>query len=177
MSRTRVLVAVVVACVCLIAAAAAWAAETLTVTAAFSPDKLGAPTNVHGTAIIRPTTGLVPSPIVKTTVLGPAGLGLDVKGVGICNQAKLEAALVPSACPKSPRAGFGGWLGALELAQEVTTEKFTLNSLPGTNEDGHIVIPGAAACRHAGHRGTRAQGPRWYPSPSPTDSGSASRCR
>jgi hypothetical protein len=140
MSRIRVFATVLVGCACLATAVVAWAAETLTVTAAFSPDKLGAPTNVHGTAIIRPTTGLVPTPIIKATVLGPAGMGLDVKGVGICNPAKLEAALVPSACPQSSKAGFGGGTGVLELAKEVIKEHFTLNFFRGPNENGHIVV-------------------------------------
>jgi hypothetical protein len=140
MSRIRVLAIALVGCACLLAAVAAWAAQTVTVTAAFSPNKLGAPTNVHGTATIHSTTGLVPPPIVKTTVLGPAGLGLNVEGVGICNPAKLEAELVPSACPKSSKAGFGGGTGVLELAKEVIKEKFTLNFFRGPNENGHIVI-------------------------------------
>lgn len=140
MSRTRVLVAAAVACVCLIVATAAWAAETLTVTASFSPDKLGAPTNVHGTATIGSTSGPLPSPISEATVMGPAGLTVDTKGVGICNPAQLEATLNPAVCPKDSKAGFGGGVGAYELAGEVNEEPFTLNFYRGPNEDGHLVI-------------------------------------
>jgi hypothetical protein len=140
MSRTRVLVVVVVACACLIAAAAAWAAETLTVTAAFSPDRLGAPTNVHGTATIGSTTGGLPSPIAEATVMGPAGLAVDVKGVGTCDPVKLLATLEPNVCPKDSKAGFGGGVGEYELAKEVRKEPFTLNFFRGPNEDGHLVL-------------------------------------
>ena len=140
MSRSRVLVAAAVVCVCLAAAAAAWAAETLTVTAAFSPDKLGAPTNVHGTATIGSTTGGLPSPISEATVMGPPGLTVNVKGVGTCSFAKLEATLEPNVCPKDSKAGFGGGLGAYELAKEVREEPFTLNFYRGENEDGHLVL-------------------------------------
>ncbi|HWX44837.1 MAG TPA: hypothetical protein VNY52_05905 [Solirubrobacteraceae bacterium] len=139
MSKARVLIAVAVACVCLIAAAAAWAAETLTVTAGFSPDKLGAPTNVHGTAKIGTTTGGLPSPITKVTLMGPAGLGVDVNGVGTCNPARLQAE-GPEACPKDSKAGFGGGEGALELAKQVIEEEYTLNLFRGPNENGHIVV-------------------------------------
>jgi hypothetical protein len=140
MSRIRVLVAVAVACICLIIAAAAWAAETLTVTAAFSPDKLGAPTNVHGTAEIGSTTGAMPSPVVETTVMGPPGLVVDVNGVGTCNPALLEHTLEPSACPKDSKAGFGGGIGEYELAGERREQPFTLNFFRGPNEAGHIVL-------------------------------------
>jgi hypothetical protein len=140
MSRVGVVAAVLVGCACLVAAAAVWAAETLTVTAAFSPDRLGAPTNVHGTAIIHPTTGLVPTPIIKTTVMGPAGVGLNVEGVGTCNPRKLEAALEPKVCPKDSKAGYGGGTGVLELAGEVIKAPFTLDFFRGPDEDGHVVV-------------------------------------
>lgn len=140
MSRARVFIAGAVVCVCLIAAAAAWAAETLTVTAAFSPDKLGAPTNVHGTANIGSETGALPSPIIETTVMGPAGLTVDVKGVGTCSPAKLKATLEPNICPKDSKAGFGGGVGEYELAGERRTEPFTLNFYRAPNEDGHLVL-------------------------------------
>jgi hypothetical protein len=141
MSRSKVLVASAIVCVCLAAAAAAWAAETLEVTAAFSPDKLGAPTNVHGTATIGSTTpGGLPSPITETTVMGPAGLTVDVKGVGTCSYAKLEATLEPSVCPKDSKAGFGGGVGAYELGHEQREQPFTLNFYRGENEDGHLVL-------------------------------------
>ncbi len=125
---------------CLIAATAAWAAETLEVTASFSPDKLGAPTNVHGTATIGSTSGPLPSPIAEATVMGPAGLTVDTKGVGICNAVKLEQTLETSVCPKDSKAGFGGGMGAYEIAGEVNEEPFTLNFYRGPDEDGHLVI-------------------------------------
>jgi hypothetical protein len=140
MSRFRALVATAVVSVCLLAATAAWAAETLTVTAGFSPDKLGVPTNVHGSATIGTTTGALPSPIIETTVMGPAGLAVDVKGVGTCSPAKLKAALEPSVCPKDSKAGFGGGVGEYELAKERFKENFTLNFFRAPDEDGHLVL-------------------------------------
>lgn len=43
--KIRILVAGFLACACLIVAAIAWAAQTLTIHASLSPDKLGVPTN------------------------------------------------------------------------------------------------------------------------------------
>lgn len=139
MSRARVLIAVAVLCVCLVAVAAAWAAETLEVTAGFSPDKLGAPTNVHGTAKIGSTAGGLPSPPAETTVMGPPGLKVDVNGVGVCSAAALTAD-GPSGCPPDSKAGFGGGVGEYELAHEVFEEPFTLNFFRGPDEDGHLVL-------------------------------------
>ena len=140
MPRVRIIVAAIAVCALLVVAAVALGAETLTVTAAFSPDKLGAPTNVHGSATIHSTNELVPTPIIKTTVMGPAGLELNVEGVGICNPATLEATLEPKACPTDSKAGFGGGTGVLELAKEVIKEHFTLNFFRGPNENGHLVL-------------------------------------
>jgi hypothetical protein len=140
MSKVRVITAALVGCACLLAAVAAWGAQIVTVTTAeFSPDKLGAPTNVHGSATIRSTTGGLPSPIVETTLMGPAGLKVDVHGVGICDPAKLEAA-GPSGCPKTSKAGFGGGVGEYEIAHELRTEPFTLNFFRGPDENGHLVV-------------------------------------
>ena len=140
MPSKRILIVAVAVCVLLATAAVALAAESLSVTAAFSPDRLGAPTNVHGTATIHSTNELVPTPIIKTTVLGPAGLGLNVEGVGTCDPVKLETQLEPKACPTDSKAGFGGGTGVLELAKEVIKEHFTLNFFRGPNEDGHLVL-------------------------------------
>jgi hypothetical protein len=139
-SRFRVLTTAVVLGVCLLAAAAAWAAETLEVTAGFSPDKAGAPTNVHGTATIGSTTGAMPSPIIGATVMGPAGLKVDVHGVGVCNPALLEATLETKSCPKDSKAGYGGGVGEYELAGERREEPFELSFFRGPNEDGHLVL-------------------------------------
>ncbi len=140
MSKFRVLVVAAVAFVCLVLAAATWAAETLEVTASFSPDKLGAPTNVHGSATIGSTSGPLPSPIAEATVMGPPGLTVNTKGVGVCSAVKLEQTLEPSVCPKDSKAGYGGGIGAYEIGGQVNEEPFTLNFYRGPNEDGHLVI-------------------------------------
>jgi hypothetical protein len=133
MTRVRVLTAALFACACLVGAASAQASEEVTVTAGFSPDKLGAPTNIFGSGTFKNTTGKVPSPIHKVTIIGPAGFVLDLTGVGIC---KPEALLAtgPSACPKSSTAGAGKVLGAFELAGQVILENVALNLFRGPDQ-------------------------------------------
>jgi len=141
MSRAKILLTAAVLCAFPLAAAAAWGAQTLQVTAAFSPDRLGAPTNVHGTATIGSTTGPLPSPIAEATVMGPPGLKVDVKGVGTCDPAELEKTLEPKrTCPKDSKAGYGGGVGAYELAGEINEEPFTLEFFRGPNEGGHLTL-------------------------------------
>ncbi len=139
-SKAKILVVAAVTCACLLLAAAAWATQTLEVTASFSPDKLGKPTNVHGTAKIGSVGTRMPSPIAEATVMGPAGLTVNTTGVGICDPKKLEATLDPSVCPKTSKAGFGGGVGAYEIAGEVNEEPFTINFYRGPNEGGHLTI-------------------------------------
>jgi hypothetical protein len=139
MLRVRILIGGGLVCACLLAASVAWAAETLTITAGFSPDKLGAPTNVHGTATIGSTSGPLPSPPAEITVEGPPGLKVDVKGVGVCTPATLQAD-GPEGCPKDSKAGYGGGVGAYELGHEMREEPFTLNFFRGPDEDGHLVL-------------------------------------
>jgi hypothetical protein len=138
-SRIRILLPTLAGCVCLALAAAAWGAQTLSIHTTFTPDKLGASTNLSATALFGSTTPGVPSPIRHVTAYGPAGLTLDVRGAGTCTVAKLEA-VGPSACPADSRIGFGGGVGLLELAGEVIHEPFTLDFFLGPSEGGRVVV-------------------------------------
>lgn len=138
-SKMRVLLATLTGCVCLVLAAAAWAAQTLSIHTTFTPDKLGAPTNLSATALFGSTVPGVPSPIRHVTAYGPAGLTLDTSGAGACTVAKLEA-VGPSACPADSRIGFGGGVGLLELAGEVIHEPFTLDFFLGPREGSRAVV-------------------------------------
>jgi hypothetical protein len=107
--------------------------------AGFSPDKLGVPTNVFGSATIGSTNLPVPSPITHVNVFGPAGVTLDLQGTGTCTVAQLEN-IGPHACPANSKAGFGGGEGAYEIAKEVIKEKFTLDFFLGDNRPGHTEL-------------------------------------
>ena len=139
MPKVRMLVGASVACACLILAAVAWAAETAAVHLSFTPDKLGAPINISGTAKLTSTGEPVPSPLRNVTVYLPAGLHIDVRGAGTCTAAKLQAG-GPSACPSNSRIGFGGGTGALELAKEVISGPYTLDLFLGPKENSHLVV-------------------------------------
>lgn len=137
--KVRILVGTLLACACLFVAAVAWAAEGLVVHESFTPDKLGAPTNLSITAKFVSTTGGPPSPITKLTLYAPAGLAVDARGAGTCAAAKL-AARGPRACPANSRAGFGGGVGVLELSKEIIREPYTLDFFFGPSEHGHLAL-------------------------------------
>jgi hypothetical protein len=140
-SGVRAIATILTGCALLLGVtAAAQAEETVTITkAGFSPDLLGVPTNVFGAATIGSTNLPVPSPITHINVMGPAGLTLNLQGTGTCTAATLEN-VGPQACPADSKAGFGGGLGAYEIAKEIINENFTVDFFLGDNKPGHVEL-------------------------------------
>jgi len=136
--RVRIFVLALLTGACLIGAAVAWATNTFSITAYFTPDKLGASTNISAKATFAYSTS-VPVPISNFVAYGPAGLAFDVKGTGTCNKAVLENA-GPSACPADSRIGFGGGIGLVEIAKEFIKEPFTFDLFLAPSESGRFVI-------------------------------------
>jgi hypothetical protein len=126
-------------CACLLLAAVAWATNTLTVHETFTPDHLGAPTNLSITANFLSTTGGPPSPITKLTLYAPAGLAVNARGAGTCVAAKLIER-GPRGCPANSRVGFGGGVGLLELPKETIHERYTLDFFFAPREHGHLTL-------------------------------------
>jgi hypothetical protein len=122
----RTALAALAACACMLAAAVASAGESLALDGSFSPDRLGASTNLSLTASFDSSTEDPPSPVERITLYGPAGMGVDVRGAGTCAAAILEQK-GPRGCPADSRAGFGGGVGALELPGETVHVPYTLD--------------------------------------------------
>lgn len=137
--KTRILLAGTMLCGALIASAVAWAGETLTVHASFSPDKLGASTNLSLTAQFHSDTGGVPSPVTKFTLYAPPGMEIDVHGAGTCTATVLQQR-GPSGCPVDSRAGFGGGVGVLELPSETVHATYTLDFFFAPKENGQLRL-------------------------------------
>jgi hypothetical protein len=124
--RTRVIVATLLVFALSLFAGLAWATDTLVVQESFTPDRLGAPTNLSVTAHFASTSGKVPSPVTRLTLYAPAGLTVDTRYAGACGQTKLEQG-GPAACPPNSRAGFGGGVAELEFPHETVRERFTVD--------------------------------------------------
>ncbi|MGH2834533.1 MAG: hypothetical protein ACRDK2_17315 [Solirubrobacteraceae bacterium] len=137
--KLATLAAVLVICVCLAIAAVALATQTLQVNAHFSPDKLGAPTNLSLTAKFVSSTAGPPSPVTKFILYAPAGMEIDTRGAGTCTAATLEQR-GPSGCPTSSRAGFGGGIGVLQLPTETIHAQYTLDLFFAPKESGRLRL-------------------------------------
>jgi hypothetical protein len=135
----RILLPVLLLCACPILAAVAWGAQTLSVQASFTPDKLGASTNLSISGKFVSTTGGPPSPITRITLYAPAGLAVDARGTAACTTTTLEER-GPSGCPADSRAGFGGGVGLLELPKEIIHESYTLDFFFGPSKNGHLAL-------------------------------------
>ncbi|MFZ1153815.1 MAG: hypothetical protein WAN93_02800 [Solirubrobacteraceae bacterium] len=129
--------ATLVGCACFVAVA--WASETFTVNTNFTPNKLGASTNLSAKAVFAYSNESVPTAVNNVVAYGPAGLGVEVSGAGTCEKAKLEQE-GPSGCPADSRIGFGGGLGLVEIAKDIVKEPFTLDFFLSPKENGHLVI-------------------------------------
>jgi hypothetical protein len=137
--KANALLVVLLACACAVLAAVALADDTLVVNESFTPDKLGAPTNLSVTAKFLSATGTPPSPIVKLTLYTPAGLGIDARGAGTCTATVLTRR-GPEGCPANSRAGFGGGVGVVELPKTVIREPYTLDFFFGPSQHGHLAL-------------------------------------
>jgi hypothetical protein len=137
--KVRLLLGGFLMCACLLVAAVAWATDTLTVHESFTPDKLGAPTNLSITAQFGSSTGAPPSPITKLTLYAPAGLGIDARGAGTCTPAILQLH-GPSGCPPTSRVGFGGGVGLIELPKQIVREAYTIDFFFAPREHGHLAL-------------------------------------
>ncbi len=136
--RTLLLAALTAGAV-LSSSVSASAEEQVSIKAAFKPDILGAPALAEGSAIFSSTTGRVPSPLSKVSIIGPAGLSLNLKGTATCNVFKLEER-GPEACPPRSVAGSGGGVGIYELAGTIIEEPFTMELFVGNNQPGHYEV-------------------------------------
>jgi hypothetical protein len=142
MSRFGVFLVTFVVSLGIASAGSAWAAnEAVTVHAAFTPNKLGSATNASGEAkIVSTIPGEIPSPVTGTTIKGPAGLTLELKGTGTCTEAILLGPSGPEGCPRNSIAGFGGGQGALKLGAQIIEEPFTLDFFLGNNNPHHTEL-------------------------------------
>lgn len=105
----------------------------------FTPDRLGAPTNLSITANFSTDGAAPPSAVRKLTLYAPGGLGVDTRGTGTCTRETLEAH-GPSGCPTDSRIGFGGGVGVLTLPREVVHEPFTLDFFLAPHPAGRLAL-------------------------------------
>jgi hypothetical protein len=139
MNLGRVPVAALLTCATLSAAGLAWGADSLVVQERFTPNRLGAPTNLSVTANFASTAPGPPSPVTKLTLYAPAGLAIDARYADVCTAATLERE-GPAGCPPNSRAGFGGGVAVYTLPNETIHERFTVDFFFASSTHGHVTL-------------------------------------
>lgn len=117
----------------------AWAEDTLIVREAFTPDTLGAATNLSITASFASSADVPPAPVSTLTLYAPAGLRLQAHGAGVCPEVVLERR-GPAGCPVDSRVGFGGGVAVLAFPGELVHEPFTLDFFFAPSEHGRLRL-------------------------------------
>ncbi len=142
--RTRrtvrwMLLATLCGCSCAVLAGVAWAGDTLIVKEKFTPDRLGAATNLSITAAFASSADVPPAPVTRLTLYAPAGLQVQAQGAEMCTEAVLEQR-GPIGCPVDSRVGFGGGVAVLALPGELVHEPFTLDFFFAPPEHGRLRL-------------------------------------
>jgi hypothetical protein len=107
--------------------------------ASFSPDRLGAGTGV--TLAFRFFGGEegVPQPLRGMVVHLPAGLGVSLRGLGICPRGRLLSK-GPSGCPPSSLLGRGSATVEVHAGSQTLPEQTTITAFRGPNRGNRSTL-------------------------------------
>jgi hypothetical protein len=124
---------------CIVARAAA--SPSVTLTATFSPERLG-----HGTTLgfgfkITEASGRVPPPLTELDVRYPLNAGIATSGLGIatCTAPLLEAS-GPEGCPADSRVGYGTALAEIPIGPEVIHENGEISVIRAPEQSGRTAL-------------------------------------
>jgi hypothetical protein len=120
--------------------APAAAAPTVSATASFNPDRLGASTALRYSFSITDPSGGLPSPLTKVVAMLPAGSTIDPSGLVSCPSLTALENNGPSACPTRSFTGFGTAQVAATLGDQTLNETATLTIFLGPSSPGHTVL-------------------------------------
>jgi hypothetical protein len=122
------------------AAYSAASGPSAALSAAFSPERLGAPTTVSFTVNIDPPSDGAPPPLAAVTVGYPRDLGLATSGLGLeaCAPATLEQD--EEACPPNAKMGVGSAVVDVPFGPELVTETVSLALYAAPSSDGFVHL-------------------------------------
>jgi hypothetical protein len=108
--------------------------------ASFTPERLG-----HGATVsldIRtPAAGRIAAPLSEVTVRYPAGLGIELSGLGIdtCSATRLEAS-GPKGCPADSLMGTGSALAEMRIGPTIVRENAQITIVRAPEREGHLAM-------------------------------------
>ena len=110
----------------------------MSLTASFTPKRLGAPTTIRLGFQIHTPAGRAPSPLIGIELLLPPGLGIASSDLGLetCEPSKLESEGL-AGCPPDSLMGRGSAAAEVPFGAESVTEKAPIDLFSGPLQDGH----------------------------------------
>jgi hypothetical protein len=143
-SRARVLAATILtlgACAIAPPPATAEIPPTVSLRAAFTPERLGAGTTMTFGFTIKTPVGQAPSPLTDISLLYPANLGLFASGLGlaVCHPERLEILGLPG-CPDDSLMGYGEAFVDVPVEPEPVHESASITVLLGPAENNHLGL-------------------------------------
>ncbi len=102
---------------------AARANQSVHLTAALTPERLGAGTTIHFGFTVLVPAGQVPIPIVQIDLLYPQGLGIATSGLGISTcKARVLETQGPPGCPPNSVIGYGSAIVEVPFGPQLLQE-------------------------------------------------------
>jgi hypothetical protein len=119
----------------------AGAAQTASMSAKFTPEKLGAATTLTLGFQIKGASGQIPPPLTGVDFHYPPNLGFVTSGLGLatCQPEELQEH-GPTICPANSRMGYGTAVAEIPFGGELITETASLALLAGPSHDGYVHI-------------------------------------
>jgi hypothetical protein len=122
-------------------AAPAQATQLTSISAGFSPLRLGSATALSLGFDVRTPDGSLPSALTGIVFHYPAALGIGTSGLGLatCTQAKLSM-YGPKACPPNSIMGRGSALAEFQVSPEISEETAAIALVAGPSQDGYLKL-------------------------------------
>ncbi len=131
--------AAILACACL--PATAQAAQSVSLSATLTPERLG-----HGTTIgvafrIAAPDGQVPPPLTQLDLRYPDNLGIALSGLGlaVCSAQALQLS-GPEGCPADSIMGYGTARAEIAVGPAIVHETAGITIVRGQTEQGHLAL-------------------------------------
>jgi hypothetical protein len=117
------------------------AAESVSLHATLTPERLGQGTTIGFALEITAPAGQVPSPLTGVDVRYPNNLGIALSGLGLetCSQQILEV-LGSRGCPVDSRMGYGSALAKVPIGPEGVSEGASIAVLRAPDQEGHLAL-------------------------------------
>jgi hypothetical protein len=116
--------------VCVAPASASQSTTSATITPTLSPDRLGAEGALQLTIRYSAPEAGVPSPVRRSILRFPVGLGVEIPHLRSCSLERLRAR-GPSACPKQSLLGHGNALAEAQAGSQIVSENIALSLFVG----------------------------------------------